>query len=223
MTQMDQSLDHERLLDGALDERGRRWLADALRRIREREEVVMELFPVAARACGRGPMPGTPKVTVDLAVREVLLTALSSRDAALGELLWRIYRYGDAAERIAVLRALTRLDADGALGEHGLRIVRDAIRTNDPRLIEAAVGPYGARHLPDGEYRQAVLKCVFVGVPLSAVAGLDRRADRELARMLADYAHERTVAGRDVPADIWPLIWRYPDVTEGRRLPEGRL
>ncbi|TNY38973.1 sugar phosphate isomerase [Thermomonospora catenispora] len=198
-------------------------MAQALERIREREEAVLELFPVAGRACGRGPMPGAPGVTVDQAVRERLLTALSSRGAELGELLWRVYRYGDAAERIAVLRALGRLDADGALGEHGLRIVRDAIRTNDARMIEAAVGPYGARRLPDAEYRQAVLKCVFVGVPLSAVAGLEQRADRELARMLADYAHERTVAGRDVPADVRPLIRRHPDVTEGRRLPEGWL
>ncbi|WP_119728228.1 EboA domain-containing protein [Thermomonospora amylolytica] len=223
MTQVDQSLDRERLLDGVLDEHGRSWLADAVRRVREREEAVLELFPVAARACGRAPVPGMPGVTADLLVRERLLAALPGRGAALGDLLWRIYRYGDASERIAVLTALGRLDADGALGEHGLQIVRDAIRTNDTRLIEAAVGPYGARHLPDGEYRQAVLKCVFVGVPLSAVAGLKRRADRELARMLADYAHERTVAGRDVPADVWPLIRRHPDVTEGRRLPEGQV
>lgn len=47
-----------------------------------------------------------------------------------------------------------------------------------------------------------MLKCVFTGVPLSVVAGLDDRADAELTRMMTDYARERTAAGRDVPADV---------------------
>jgi hypothetical protein len=49
-----------------------------------------------------------------------------------------------------------------------------------------------------------VLKCLFTGVPLDAIAGLARRArgDAELARMLGDFAHERTAAGRPVPADL---------------------
>ncbi len=49
-----------------------------------------------------------------------------------------------------------------------------------------------------------MLKCLFTGVPLSALAGLAHRAsgDEELARMLEDYAHERTAAGRSVPEDL---------------------
>ncbi|REE97970.1 EboA domain-containing protein [Thermomonospora umbrina] len=185
----------------ALDEGGRTWLAAAVDRIRADDAAILELFPAAGRACGRGPLPGAPGWTVDQAVRAFLLLGLAAEGEALGEALFDVYRYGDAAEKIAVLRALPLLDA----GPHALPIVRDALRTNDTRMIEAAVGPYAAEHLPDHEYRQAVLKCVFVGVPLREVAGLVRRADRELARMLADYAHERTVAGRDVPEDVWPI------------------
>jgi hypothetical protein len=30
--------------------------------------------------------------------------------------------------------------------------------------------------------------------------------------MLADFAHERIVAGRDVPEDILPVVRAFPDV-----------
>ncbi|MFT9474900.1 EboA domain-containing protein [Streptomyces sp. 11-1-2] len=113
----------------------------------------------------------------------------------------RLYARGTGAERRAVLLALPhlRLDASDAVP-----LVEDALRTNDTRLVAAAVGPYAARHLSPHSWRQAVLKCLFTGVPLTAVAEWERRArgDAELARMLTDYARERTAAGRPVPADL---------------------
>ncbi|MEX3107478.1 EboA domain-containing protein [Streptomyces sp. ST1015] len=96
--------------------------------------------------------------------------------------------------------------ADDRLGELALSLVREALRGNDNSVIEAALGAYAAARLPDAEYRQAVLKCVFYDIPLDRLYGLDARADRELARMLADFAHERIAAGRTVPADVWPLV-----------------
>ncbi|MDQ0597725.1 hypothetical protein QF037_002070 [Streptomyces canus] len=114
--------------------------------------------------------------------------------------LTRVYRQGTADERRAVLHALPHL----VPGPDALPLVEDALRTNDTRLLTAAVGPYAARHLDPHQWRHAVLKCLFTGVPVDAVAGLDRRAaaDAELARMLGDYAAERTAAGREVPEDL---------------------
>ena len=45
-------------------------------------------------------------------------------------------------------------------------------------------------------------------MPVSAVAELAERArgDAELARMLGDYATERTAAGRPVPDDLHRLL-----------------
>jgi hypothetical protein len=139
-------------------------------------------------------------------VRALLLVALPA-DLLVGELT-HLYQHGDVAERRAVLRALPLLP----IGPAALPLVQDALRTNDSRLISGALGPYGATYLDDHGYRHAVLKCVFTGIPLGDVAGLPARADRELARMLVDFARERLAAGRDVPPDIQPLIDAYPEV-----------
>ncbi|WP_066948370.1 EboA domain-containing protein [Streptomyces lushanensis] len=114
--------------------------------------------------------------------------------------LTRLYHQGTAAERRAVLLALPhRVTGPGALP-----LIEDALRTNDTRLVAAAVGPYAAAHLDSHGWRHAILKCLFTGVPVAAVDDLERRAhgDAELARMLADFAAERTAAGRPVPADL---------------------
>ncbi|KQX93077.1 MULTISPECIES: EboA domain-containing protein [Streptomyces] len=116
----------------------------------------------------------------------------------------RLYEQGTAAERRAVLLTLDRLD----LGATALPLVEDALRTNDTRLVSAAVGPYAAAHLDAHGWRHAVLKCLFTEVPVEAVADLGRRArgDAELERMLGDFAAERTAAGREVPADLRTVL-----------------
>ncbi|MCX4735968.1 EboA domain-containing protein [Streptomyces sp. NBC_01363] len=118
--------------------------------------------------------------------------------------LTRLYEQGTAAERRAVLLTLHRLD----LGPTALPVVEDALRTNDTRLIAAAVGPYAATHLDPHSWRHAILKCLFTGVPVDAVDGLARRArgDAELARMLGDFAAERIAASRSVPADLTRVL-----------------
>lgn len=145
----------------------------------------------AGRRCG--------SAYADAARVLILHAARADTDA-----LTRVYLQGTAAERRAVLHALPHL----VPGPDALPLVEDALRTNDTRLLAAAVGPYAARHLPAHNWRHAVLKCLFTGVPVDAVADLDRRAhaDAELARMLGDYAAERTAAGRPVPEDLHRVL-----------------
>jgi hypothetical protein len=108
-----------------------------------------------------------------------------------------------------VLLALPALDAPGranAIGDAALPIVRDALRTNDTRHVAAARGPYAAGHLDDAAWRQAVLKVIFMGIPVEQVAGLAERSDAELARMVRDFAAEREAAGRVVPPDALTVL-----------------
>ncbi|MFD0318371.1 EboA domain-containing protein [Streptomyces flavalbus] len=142
----------------------------------------------------------------------VLILHAAHADAAA---LTRVYYQGTAAERRAVLHALPHL----VPGPDALPLVEDALRTNDTRLVAAAVGPYAARHLDAHNWRHAVLKCLFTGVPVDEVADLERRAraDAELGRMTGDYAAERIAAGRPVPDDLRRVL----ALTESAPAPHG--
>jgi len=174
-----------------------RWLADAERQVATHPDAAERLFTRAARTLGRDPLPGAPDWTAADAGRAVLLASLTP------EHVQRLYRQGDTGERLAVLRALPLL----GLGAAGVPLVEDALRTNDPRLVAAAMGP-AAAGLDPATWRQGVVKCVFMGVPLDRVDRLDERADAELAAMLAGLAAERAAAGRAMPADATALLSR---------------
>ncbi len=176
------------------------WLVDAEARVRREPDAAGPLFARADRKLGREPLPDAPQWTAGQAGRAVLLAALDAATVAT------LYRQGDANERLAVLKALPLL----AIGDDGVPLLHDALRTNDPRLVAAALGPYAAR-LDQATWRQGVVKCVFMGVPLDAVDGLADRADDALIRMLADLAEERAAAGRAMPADAEALLTRKDD------------
>jgi hypothetical protein len=202
-----------RELELAARPEGRAWLEDTLAEVAEDPAAIRMRFPSVGREVGREPLePGADPDdvhawTVDDAARTLLLAALGP---GVADELADLYRYGDAAERRGLLRALPYLE----IGEQAIGLVDDAIRSNDTRLIAAALGPYATAYLdPDG-YDQAVLKCVFVGVPITPLDGLDERATPEGARMLAAFVHERVAAGRDVPAEVWRVIDRFPPEAE---------
>jgi hypothetical protein len=191
------------VLEPHLTDDGARWLDAATAGVAADAAAIRPLFPAAGRHCGRAPLDpaagGPYGWTVDDAVRALLLTRLPLSGQALAREVADLYRYGDAAEKRGVLRGLHLL----GLGDAALPLVHDALRTNDTRLIAAALGPYAATHLDAHAYRHGVLKCVFTGVPLAGVAGLPRRRDAELARMFSAFARERIAAGRPVPTDVW--------------------
>ncbi|WP_073951769.1 EboA domain-containing protein [Streptomyces kebangsaanensis] len=185
------------LLTARLDPAARAWLDQAL-------------DEAAAHPGGHGPISAWElrlaeagrrcgAAHADAARVLILHAARADPDA-----LTRVYCQGTADERRAVLHALPHL----VPGPDAVPLVEDALRTNDTRLLAAAAGPYAARHLAPHPWRHAVLKCLFTGVPVGSVADLARRArgDAELARMLGDYAAERTAAGRPVPEDLHRVL-----------------
>jgi hypothetical protein len=204
----------ERALAARVGAFARRWLEQARGEVARDSGAIATIFPAVARAVGRGPLDPATRAedvhawTVDAVARTLLLAALGP---AVGGELALLYRHGDAAERRAILRALAFLPVADAVG---VPLVDDALRTNDLYLIAAALGPYGLARLDDAALVQAVLKCVFVGVPLVGLAGLDERATPELAGALARYVQERVAAGREVPAEVWSLIDRFPPPAE---------
>lgn len=198
------------------------WITEGVLAIAAEPARIAELFPAAGRAVGREPIApdddplGLVQGTVDDRAREellgALLAALPPQDAARA--LDELYRYGDDAERRGVLRGLSAAAPDDeAVVAVGLELVADALRTNDPRLVAAALGPFGARHLDQHAWRHGVLKVLFMGIPLAAVADVARRSDDELARMAAALVAERRAASRPITDDMTRLATRTRDVT----------
>jgi hypothetical protein len=191
-----------------LSERGRHWLAGATAAVAADPAAIARAFPEAGRAVGRRGLVedrvSAWSWTTDEAARALLLAALPDdrRDDALREL----YRYGDRHERSAVLRALDVLPAGPVTQE----LVPDALRTNDPRLVAAALSRSGLAVLDERELVQAVLKCVFMGLDLTGLPLSEQRVTPQLSRALAGYALERVTAGRTVPDTLWPLVERHP-------------
>lgn len=186
-------------------------LDDMLSRIADAPATIDRIFPAAARCTTRGDIGlrdenGDVLLAQD-AVRIALLHAAISALPADGRdtEVAALYRFGDNDEKRAVLLGLA---GAGEVTAHSL--LDDALRTNDTRLVAAAMGPPAAQ-LDADTWRQGVLKCLFVGVALASVADLTGRADRELADMIARYAHERVAAGRDVPNDVWLVLSHFPD------------
>jgi hypothetical protein len=180
--------------------------------VRADPAVLRTLFPEVGRRVGRAALRpdrdpgGLVHGTVDDLARGRLLVALGATlppDLLQAELL-DLYDHGDSAERRAILRALHLLP--GAVVQVGIRLVGDALRTNDSRLVAAALGPFAVRHLDAHSWRHGVLKCLFLGIPAEAIAGLAERTDAELIRMVTDYAAEREAAGREVPADARSIL-----------------
>ena len=179
----------------------RAWLDAARAEIAREPAAIRRLFPAAGRHVGRASLGEDDDPwswTVDDAARALLLAAHPDPASEIDEL----YRHGDTRERRAILRAVGMLDIDAT------HLLLDALRTNDTDLIAAALS--NARALGDDDLAQAVLKCVFVGLDITRIQGLNERVTPHLSRMLADFAHERIAAGRTVPAQVWPLIERYP-------------
>jgi hypothetical protein len=184
-------------------DRLREWQA----RLAEDPERIRSMFPAAARELGRDPVstdPGRDRLEdrVRIALLEALAAALADDRDRLATEVRDLYRFGDADERRAVILALHRT----GLGDDLVDLVHDALRTNDPRLVAAAMGPVGAASLDDDAWRQGVLKCLFTEVSLSLVAELDRRTDARLRTMVEAYAAERAAAGRDLSPDVLRML-----------------
>jgi hypothetical protein len=148
-------------------------------------------FSSAGRRLGDGAEAGRIELLVEAAV------AAGAHE--LVELVDECWRTGDNGERIAVLRALSRLPAPARF----VPLAVSACRTNVVPVFAAIAGdnPFPAAHFPEPAFNQMVLKAVFLGVAIDRIVGLSARITPELMRMAAAYASERRAAGRPVPDD----------------------
>jgi len=211
------------LVERRLEPPAREWLARTSAAVGAEpgRGAFLEAFAAATRRLGRARLSPTEEEIARLASAGVSwpignweagelgrLTLLISAAAhwpegELEALVEEAYRQGDGAERQAVLRALPLLPVP----ERFLGIAVDACRSHIQPLFDAIAceNPYPARHFPELNFNQLVLKALFTGVALSRILAFEGRVTPELSRMAADYASERRAAGRSVPPDIGRL------------------
>lgn len=110
----------------------------------------------------------------------------------------------DLGELMAVYRSLSLLPHPEALRSRAA----EGIRSNMTALVAAVAcdSPYVAAWLEEGAFAQLVLKCLFTGVPLHRVVGLDDRLTEDLATRLLDYVRERRAAARPIPRELWRCV-----------------
>lgn len=117
------------------------------------------------------------------------------------------FKTGDNDERAALLKTLPLLPGS----ERYLDVAIDACRSHVQSVFEAIAceNTYPARHFPEHNFNQLVLKAFFTGVAVTRIQGLAGRRSAELVRMAEAYASERRAAGRSVPPDL-NLVTRTP-------------
>ncbi|MDF2387878.1 EboA family metabolite traffic protein [Nostoc ellipsosporum NOK] len=162
----------------------------------------------AAQAVLPGWFPG--HWSVDQAGRTLLLLALPSDDTQqYVRSLDQVFTTADMGELVVLYQSLPLLPHP----ELHRQRAAEGIRSNMSNVFSAIAlrNPYPAKYLDDIAWNQMVLKALFVGSPLHLIWGLDSRANPELAKMLADYAHERWAAKRPVSPELWRPVGRFAD------------
>jgi hypothetical protein len=179
--------------------------------VRKTGKADLDLSPddFADAACAR---PGwNPRGwTVDQIARlSLVLKYPSSSAEAYVHVLDQLFAAGELHELVALYQGLPLYPHQSAFQ---LRCA-EGIRTNIKAVFCAIAhhNPYPSEQLHEDPWNQLILKCLFVGVPLNPVVGLDERANAKLARMLVDFAHERWAAQRPVSPELWRCVGPFAD------------
>ena len=81
----------------------------------------------------------------------------------------------------------------------------DALRTNISSVFDAIAinNPYPSLYFTNEEWNQMYLKAAFMERNIKDILNIEKRANKDLARIISDYAHERWAASRDINPEIW--------------------
>lgn len=127
----------------------------------------------------------------------------ASRNAYIKK-IENLFAAAEMSELVALYSALPIL----AYPEEWRKRCAEGIRSNIATVLEAIIhrNPYPAAWLDEPAWNQLVVKAFFTDKEISLITGLEQRANRNLANILADYARERQAAGRPVNPQLWELL-----------------
>lgn len=147
--------------------------------------------------------------SVDQAGRLLLLLRSEVDPKKLFNRVEQLCITADVGEQVALYRGLPLYPEPSLYVKRGA----EGIRTNIRSVFEAVAhrNPFPREQFGEEAWNQMVLKALFIESPLWPMQGLDERANRTLAVMLVDYAHERWAAGRAVSPELWRCVGPHAD------------
>lgn len=87
----------------------------------------------------------------------------------------------------------------------------EALRTNIATVFDAISmnNPYPGLYFNYQQWNQMYLKAAFMQRDLSQIMAVDKMANKELARIISDYAHERWAASRTIDPEFWRPVSNF--------------
>ena len=116
--------------------------------------------------------------------------------------VYKIIQVADQSELVTFLKFLILLPRPEAF----VLTAVESLRTNISEVFEAISmnNPYPSIYFNDQQWNQMYLKAAFMQLNLNNIIGVVERSNKELARIISDYAQERWAASRKTD----PMIWR---------------
>lgn len=148
-----------------------------------------------------GPLPLGDWPLGDAVRVLLLLQAVQHCPEGEQELVIQSFQQGDELERSAIIRGLMLLPHP--CNHKAVALEAGRATSLDLYAALALDNPYPAACYDEHQFNQTVLKCLFTGLKVERITGLQRRANPTLSHMCEDYLDERLAADREVPRDIW--------------------
>jgi hypothetical protein len=213
----------KKLLIRQIDQPAQKWLLDKLELLNRQPQPrdLFLMFSAIPRFIGKSNLDVTndDKIraselrkgfsleswTVPQTARVLALCSFQFKDAsAFLRLLDQIFSIAEVTELVALYSALPLLPYPDMLTTRA----SEGVRTNMSVVFDAVVlnNPYPYEYLDQPAWNQMVLKALFMERPLYKIYGLAERSNKELSKMIANFAHERWAAGRSTSPEMWRPI-----------------
>ncbi len=146
---------------------------------------------------------------IDRVCRLYLVASINSDENIYSEKVEGLFRDAEMNELSALYSFLPVLHYP----ESWILRTAEGIRSNIGTVLEAIMyqNSYPFQYLPEPSWNQLVLKAFFTDKDVNRIVGLDERANKPLASVLVDYAHERQAAHRTVNPQLWRLVCKFID------------
>ena len=144
------------------------------------------------------------------ALQIVRLSFVLKLDSATNhKILNGLFSTADGNELVVLYRSLSLLPNAKDFSEQA----REGVRTNMSDVFDSIAldNPYPAVHFQEEAWNQMVLKAIFMERPIFRIYGLDEKANKSLAAIASNFAHERWAAGRKVSPELWRLTRGFID------------